>query len=82
MPPIDLGINFSIYVLQAGAWPLAQSSVSPFAIPQPIEKSVTTFELFYASKFNGRKLTWLHHLCTAELKFNFTKRAYQVCAKF
>jgi cullin 2 len=76
--PIELGINFNIYVLQAGAWPLTQSSLSPFAIPQPLEKSVSAFEKFYASKFNGRKLTWLHHLCTAELKFCFTKKAYSV----
>lgn len=37
---IDLGINFSIYVLQAGAWPLSQAVVTPFALPQQLEKSV------------------------------------------
>lgn len=37
---IDLGINFSIYVLQAGAWPLGQAVVTPFAVPQQLEKSV------------------------------------------
>lgn len=62
------GINFSILVLQSGAWPLAQSSISPFAIPQPLEKSVQNFEHFYNSKFNGRKLTWLHHLSSVEVK--------------
>ncbi|XP_054166315.1 cullin-2-like isoform X2 [Oppia nitens] len=75
---IELGINFNIYVLQAGAWPLNQSALSPFAIPQALEKSVSSFEKFYASKFNGRKLTWLHHLCQCEIKFGFTKRAYSV----
>lgn len=74
----ELGINFQIYVLQAGAWPLNQSALSPFNIPLPLEKSVSTFEKFYASKFNGRKLTWLHHLCQAELKFGFTKKPYSV----
>lgn len=39
---IDLGINFSIYVLQAGAWPLGQAIVTPFALPQQLEKSVQT----------------------------------------
>lgn len=75
---VEMGINFTIYVLQAGAWPLTQSALSPFAIPQPLEKSVSLFEKFYASKFNGRKLTWLHHLCNAEVKFTFTKKAYHV----
>lgn len=37
---IDLGINFGIYVLQAGAWPLGQAVVTPFAVPQQLEKSV------------------------------------------
>ena len=67
---IDLGIGFNIFVLQAGAWPLGQSAISPFNIPQPFEKSVTNFESFYGSKFNGRRLTWLHHLSTSELKIS------------
>ena len=74
----DLGINFGIYVLQQGAWPLNQSALSPFAPPQALEKSVTAFESFYASKFNGRKLTWLHHLCQAELKLGYTKKPYTI----
>lgn len=37
---VDLGINFSIYVLQAGAWPLGQAVITPFAVPQQLEKSV------------------------------------------
>ncbi|XP_055129856.2 cullin-2-like [Symphalangus syndactylus] len=61
---IDLGISFQIYVLQAGAWPLTQAPSSTFAIPQELEKSVQMFELFYSQHFSGRKLTWLHYLCT------------------
>ncbi|XP_056637620.1 cullin-2 [Diorhabda carinulata] len=75
---IDLGINFGIYVLQAGAWPLGQAIVTPFALPQQLEKSVQKFEAFYHNRFNGRKLTWLHHLCQAELKLNHLKRTYVV----
>lgn len=75
---VDLGINFSIYVLQAGAWPLGQAVVTPFALPQQLEKSVQMFESFYHKRFNGRKLTWLHHLCQAELKLNHLKRPYVV----
>ncbi|CAH1163956.1 unnamed protein product [Phaedon cochleariae] len=74
----DLGINFSIYVLQAGAWPLGQAVVTPFALPQQLEKSVQEFEQFYHQKFNGRKLTWLHHLCQAELKLGYLKKPYVV----
>lgn len=75
---IDLGVSFNISVLQAGAWPLGQSAVSAFAIPQELEKSVQKFEHFYNTKFSGRKLTWLHHLCNAELKFCYLKKPYFV----
>ncbi|KAI4454581.1 cullin [Holotrichia oblita] len=75
---VELGINFGIYVLQAGAWPLGQAVVTPFALPQQLEKSVQKFEAFYHEHFNGRKLTWLHHLCLAELRLGYLKRPYVV----
>lgn len=75
---LDLGINFSINVLQAGAWPLGQTTITPFAVPQELEKSVQTFEVFYHKHFNGRKLTWLHHLCMGELKVNISKRTFLI----
>lgn len=75
---VDLGISFTIYVLQAGAWPLGQTSITPFAVPQELEKSVQMFEKFYHSHFNGRRLTWLHHLCQGELKLSYLKKPYQV----
>ncbi|XP_072027035.1 cullin-2-like [Amphiura filiformis] len=74
----QLGISFSIYVLTTGSWPLGQSALTPFAIPQELEKSVRMFEMFYSDKFPGRKLTWLHHLCTGELKMNYLKKPYIV----
>ncbi|KAL4222998.1 Cullin-2 [Mactra antiquata] len=76
--PTDLGLNFSMLVLQAGAWPLGQSNLPRFAIPQELEKSVSEFEKFYNKKYNGRKLTWMHGLCTAELKMNYLKKPYIV----
>lgn len=36
------------------------------------------FETFYHNRFNGRKLTWLHHLCQAELRLGYLKRSYVV----
>ncbi|KAL5007129.1 hypothetical protein ScPMuIL_015935 [Solemya velum] len=75
---INLGINFSIMVLQAGAWPIGQSNLPTFAIPQELERSVRMFELFYSQNFSGRKLTWMHTFCSAELKVNHLKRPYFV----
>ncbi|XP_078035422.1 cullin 2 isoform X2 [Augochlora pura] len=75
----QLRIGFVAYVLQAGAWPLAlPPSPGPFHIPQQLEKSIQAFEAFYHAQFNGRKVTWLHHLCQGELKFNYLKKPYLV----
>lgn len=75
----QLGINFSIYVLQAGSWPLGQSPVTSFVLPPILANSVKAFEEYYYSRFNGRVLTWLYHHCTADLKLCYTaKRQYSV----
>lgn len=73
---VELGLNFSIYVLQAGAWPLGQSCPTDFAVPRELERSVQRFEDFYRDQFSGRKLSWLHHLSTGELKLSFLKKPY------
>lgn len=71
------GINLSIKVLQAGAWPLGPTQVTiPFAIPAEFEKAIRMFESFYHENFNGRKLTWLHYLCQGELKLSYLKKPY------
>lgn len=75
---VDLGLNFTVLVLQAGAWPLGQSNLPTFSIPQELEKFVGEFEKFYNKKYNGRRLTWMHALCTAELKLNYLKKSYIV----
>ncbi|XP_017858090.1 PREDICTED: cullin-2 [Drosophila arizonae] len=75
---IDLGINLSIKVLQAGAWPLGSTQVIPFAVPQEFEKSIKMFEDYYHNLFSGRKLTWLHHMCHGELKLSHLKKSYIV----
>uniref|UniRef100_A0AAQ5ZYH5 Cullin-2 n=1 Tax=Amphiprion ocellaris TaxID=80972 RepID=A0AAQ5ZYH5_AMPOC len=62
--------------LKAGAWPLTHVPSSTFAIPQELEKSVQMFELFYNQHFSGRKLTWLHYLCTGEVKMNYLSKPY------
>ena len=73
---IELGLNFSIYVLQAGAWPLGQSCPTDFAVPRELERSVQRFEGFYRDQFSNRKLSWLHHLANGELKLNYLKKPY------
>ncbi|VVC31679.1 Cullin, N-terminal,Cullin, conserved site,Cullin repeat-like-containing domain,Cullin homology,Cullin [Cinara cedri] len=74
----ELNISFSMYVLQTGAWPLGSSVVSSFVIPKELIPCMQYFEEFYKAKFNGRKLTWLHHHCQGELKLNYLSKPYLV----
>ncbi|XP_065839949.1 cullin-2-like [Oscarella lobularis] len=71
-----LGLSFTVQILQSGAWPLGQAAGSPFTIPEELLRSISSFESFYNTRFSGRKLTWLHHLCTGELKATYLKRPY------
>lgn len=74
---IDLGLSFSIYILQNGSWPLGQSSITTFQLPEIFARSVKSFEEYYCTTFNGRVLTWLYHHCTADLKLCYTlKKQY------
>lgn len=74
----ELHINLAIKILQAGAWPLGPQTAIPFAVPQEFEKPIRDFETFYNSKFSGRKLSWLHHLCHGELKVSLAKKSYLI----
>lgn len=49
----QLGIDFSILVLQAGAWPISQTNLPSFSLPQELEKSVRAVRFkhnFYREK--------------------------------
>jgi len=74
----QLGIDFSIVILQAGSWPISQTNLPPFSLPQELEKSVRIFEAFYNKSYNGRKLTWIQNLCNADVRLNYLKRQYSI----
>jgi len=74
----SLTIGFNIFVLQAGAWPLYPTPISPFNLPLPLEQCVTKFEKFYYQKFNGRKLTWLNFLSTCDVRMYLDRKTYLV----
>ncbi|XP_065666298.1 cullin-2 isoform X3 [Hydra vulgaris] len=74
----ELGINFSVLVLQSGAWPLGQSVSPSVMLPSEFSRSAQMFKTFYNSKFNGRKLTWLQNLSNGEVKLTYLKKPYLV----
>ncbi|GFR09432.1 cullin-1 [Trichonephila clavata] len=61
--PLD--VDFSINVISSSSWPFNQTLT--FSLPQELEQSVQQFTSFYCSRFNGRKLTWLHGMSRGEL---------------
>ncbi|KAB8234949.1 Cullin-3 [Aspergillus alliaceus] len=72
--PIDLEIN----VLTSTMWPMeAMSSIKggeaqPACIfPKEIDKVKQSFEQFYLSKHNGRKLSWQASMGTADIRATF-----------
>ncbi|XP_045457960.1 cullin-2 [Melitaea cinxia] len=71
--------GFFIQVLQAGAWPLG-GAMAPLAPPAQLERPARLFESFYRASFSGRRLAWLHHLCTGELRTRYTQRVYHISA--
>jgi len=71
---IEFGLK--VLVLQSGAWPIG-SSTSSFAVPQQLQHCVSMFERFYENQHSGRKLNWLHHLASADLKAHLGKRNFE-----
>ncbi|XP_078482261.1 LOW QUALITY PROTEIN: cullin-2 [Ciona intestinalis] len=69
--------SINVNVLQAGAWPLTANQVE-FVLPESLHRCLKQFEEFYDHKFNGRNLSWLHHLSQAEVRINFTSKPYLV----
>lgn len=57
---VDLGVNFSVYILQAGAWPLGQAAVTPFTVPHQLEKSVQMVKKLYQCFLQLHKYVYLY----------------------
>ena len=72
---IHLGVNSSIQILQSCVWPIGQN-IPSFTVPPILEKPISEFEMFYANEFGGRRVKWLHGLCTAEVKFLYLEKTY------
>ena len=67
-------VDASYHILGTGFWPLTPPSTN-FIPPPEIVTTYNKFQSFYFDKHNGRKLTWLWHLCKGEMKANYIKNA-------
>ncbi|KAF2279299.1 Cullin-domain-containing protein [Westerdykella ornata] len=61
------GIDATFHILGTGFWPLTPPQTA-FTPPQVISDTYERFTRFYNNKHQGRKLTWLWHLCKGEVK--------------
>jgi cullin 1 len=68
---IEISLDLSVLVLATGAWPL-QPPLTPFSLPEELQLCTHSFERFYTQKFDGRKISWLHHLSKGEVKMTYS----------
>ena len=67
-------VDSTFSILGTGFWPLTPPSTK-FSPPQEIASEIERFTLFYKHKHDGRKLTWLWHLCKGEIKAGYCKNS-------
>ena len=67
-------VDSTFAILGTGFWPLTPPSTH-FNPPQEIAAEIERFGLFYKHKHDGRKLTWLWHLCKGEIKAGYCKNS-------
>ncbi|KAI8811084.1 Cullin [Cladochytrium replicatum] len=72
-----MSVDFSVMVLTAGSWPLSASS-QDFQLPVELESSILHFGQFYMNVHSGRKVSWLYHLCKADLRVNYLDKKYEL----
>lgn len=66
------GVDSTFSILGTGFWPLTPPSTN-FDPPQEVSGEIERFTRFYRHKHDGRKLTWLWHLCKGEIKAGYCK---------
>jgi len=62
--------------LEQGEWPFISTPVTPFILPQLLEKSFYGYEAFYGRTFNGRKLTWMYQHSFVYVRLTYLKKPY------
>ncbi|KAF4126866.1 cullin 1 [Geosmithia morbida] len=67
-------LDSTFSILGTGFWPLTPPSTN-FTPPFEIQSDIERFTRFYKHKHDGRKLTWLWHLCKGEIKAGYCKNS-------
>lgn len=59
--------NFTVHILTTTSWPVSHN-ITSVIYPTLLQKSHSSFSKFYGSIYSGRKLSWLPHLGSCDLK--------------
>ena len=70
--------SFHINVLSTGFWPLGRTPTVTARVPEDIQRFVDLFREFYDTKFEGRRLSWLHHKCSGDIILRGFEKSYMV----
>lgn len=70
------GVDLNVSVLTTISWPV--DTAPACSVPRPIVLCCESFEKFYNSKHNGRKLSWQTQMANAELRGSFGNYTRQV----
>jgi len=73
-----MGIDLSVQVLNESHWPISGSEKFPLALTGELSSCVSTFEKFYKSATDKRKLRWLYNYGTMTLGTKFNKGVLQL----
>eukprot|EP00842_Homolaphlyctis_polyrhiza_P005864 jgi/Hompol1/6279/HPOL_002523-RA len=62
-----------VYTLTSTYWPMPMPTSNSCSHPREILSTVEHFQRYYMSLHSGRRLTWLNHMGTADIRANFDK---------
>lgn len=60
-----------VHILTSGFWPISPPSISD--VPAELKQLIESFENFYVSRHNGRKLTWATQLGSVDIRARFQR---------
>ncbi|GAO49699.1 hypothetical protein G7K_3845-t1 [Saitoella complicata NRRL Y-17804] len=76
----ERAIEMTPQILTSTHWPpvVARETQDTCIYPPEVEKARLSFQAFYLSRHNGRKLAWCPHLGTADIRAVFTNKRHEL----
>ncbi|XP_049849234.1 cullin-3-like [Schistocerca gregaria] len=75
--PLLNGIDLNVHVLTMGFWPM-HLVYARCIVPAELEICCNTFNQFYYDNHTGRRLSWIMHMGTADLRAHFDARRHEL----